>query len=193
MADIEEFWDKCTPHLQNLLQYVHNSEEGDYYQRTTEHKESMLVYKEKSVIVFGKDSDATNLAELHRVRDYLKTRNYEAYLLKELPEHPLMSNEEKAKFWALASRFCVMVDREPSGHIAEYNYLKGERAVLVFMRPKGKGSTYMIGDDGIVEVNHIKIFEFEDSPLQMLDAVIDWAEIFIKKKIEALKDAYPWR
>jgi hypothetical protein len=153
----------------------------------------MLVYKEKSVIVFGKDGDATNLAELCRVRDYLKTKSYEAYLLKELPEHPVMSNEEKARFWASASRFSVMVDREPSGHIAEYNYLKGERAVLAFMRPKGKGSTYMIGDDSIVEVNHIQVFEFEDSPLQMLDTVIGWAEVFIKKKIEALKDAYPWR
>jgi hypothetical protein len=153
----------------------------------------MLVYKEKSVIVFGKDSDSHNLGEMYRVRDYLKAKDYEAYLLRELPEHPLMSNEEKAKFWALASRFCVMIDREPSGHIAEYNYLRGERVVLAFLRPKGKGSTYMIGDDSIVEINHIKIFEFESSPLQVLDNAVTWAEDFIRKKIEALKDAYPWR
>ncbi|MCJ7762942.1 hypothetical protein MUP38_05765, partial [Candidatus Bathyarchaeota archaeon] len=192
MVDIESFWTKCTPHIQDTLRYIHNSEEGDYYQTTTEHRKGMLVYKEKSVIVFGKDSGTISLNEMWRVRDHLKTKNYDAYLLRELPEHPLMSNEEKAKLWALASRFCVMIDREPSGHIAEYNYLKGERVILAFLRPKSKGSTYMIGDDGI-EVNHIKLFEFETSPLQVLDDAIAWAEEFVRKKIEALKNKYPWR
>lgn len=193
LADFEKFWEKCTPHLQKVLQYIYTSAEGDYYETPTEHKKDILIYKEKSVIVFGKDSDPKNLTEMIRVRDYLKTKNYEAYLLRELPEHPLMSNEEKAKLWALASRFCVMIDREPSGHIAEYVYLKGERVIMAFLRPKGKGSTYMIGDDSIVEINYIKIFEFEISPLQTLDDAVAWAEEFIGKKIEALRDAYPWR
>lgn len=192
IVDFDKFWEKCTPYLQDVLRYIHDSEEGDYYQCTKEHKKNMLVYKEKSILVFGKDSDSKNLSEMCQVRDYLKTKGYEAYLLKELPEHPLMSNEEKAKFWALASRFCVMIDREPSGHIAEYNHLKGERVILAFLRPKGEGSTYMIGDDGI-EVNYVKKFEFETSPLQVIDDAISWAEVFIRKKIKALSDMYPWR
>jgi hypothetical protein len=193
LADFGEFWQKCTPRLQNALKGIYNSSEGDYYQKTTERKKNMLVLKEKSVIVFGKDSDQKNLLELCQVRDYLRTKNYEAYLLKELPEHPLMSNEEKARFWALASRFCVMIDQEASGHIAEYAYLGTERVVLAFLRLKGKGSTYMIGDDSLVERNNIKLFEYESSPLQSLDDAIVWAEEFIGKKIIALKDAYPWR
>lgn len=192
MADIESFWAKCTPHIQYTLQYIHNSEEGSYYQAKMGHYKDILVYKEKSVIVFGKDSATNDLNEMCQVRDYLKTKNYDAYLLRELPEHPLMSNEEKAKLWALASRFCIMIDREPSGHIAEYNYLKSERVILAFLRPKGKGSTYMIGDDD-VEVNHIKLFEFETSPLEVLDDAIAWAEEFVGKKIKALREKYPWR
>lgn len=192
-SDFEKLWEHCTPHLQDVLRFVHNSEEGNYYQMTTERKMDMLVYKEKSVIVFGKDSDTESLIELHQVRDYLKTREYEAYLLRELPEHPLMSIEEKAKLWAIASRFCVIVDREPSGHIAEYAYLENERVILAFLRPKGRGSTYMIGDDSLAEKNNIRVFEFESHPVQVLDEVIIWAEEFVQKKIKALKEAYPWR
>ena len=192
LKDFNACWQKCLPRLQEIIRTIYHSEEGDYYQKTTERKKIMSILKEKSVIVFGKDSDQQNLLYMCQVRDYLRAKNYDAYLLKELPEAPLMSNEEKAKSWALASRFCVMIDREPSGHIAEYAYLKDERVALAFLRQKGKGSTYMIGDDSI-ERNNVKLFEFENSPLQPLDKAIAWAEEFIGKKKAFLKDAYPWR
>jgi UDP-N-acetylglucosamine 3-dehydrogenase len=148
--------------------------------------------KENTVIVFGHDSDPQSLSEMFQVRDYLKSKNYESYLLKELPDHPLMSNEEKARYWALASRFCVMIDRSPSGHIAEYIFLREDRVILAFLRPKDKGSTYMIGDESI-ERENIRLFEFGNSPIRPLDEAIIWAEKFAEKKIAALKDAYPWR
>jgi len=32
-----------------------------------------------------------------------------------------------------------------------------------------------------------------DSPVELLDFTITWAETFVRKKIEALKNAFPWR
>ena len=179
--DFEDFWDKCTPHIQNTLRAIHHSEAGDYYQLTKERKSGVLVGKERSVIVFGKDSDSKMLPELLRVRDCLIAKDYDAYLLRDLPEHPSMSLEEKVKLWSLASRFCVMIDREPSGHLVEYSYLKSVGAILAVLRPKGRGSTYMIEAERSPD---IKIFEFKSSPLEKLDTVLTWAEEMVEEKIK---------
>jgi hypothetical protein len=190
LVNFENFWNKCTPHIQDVLRAIHHSETGDYYQLTKERKTGILVGKERSVIVFGKDSDPEMLRELLRARDYLIAKDYDAYLLRDLPEHPSMSLEEKVKLWSLASRFCVMVDREPSGHLVEYPYLKSVGVVLAVLRPKGTGSTYMIGAERSPD---IKLFEFINSPLETLDTVITWAEEIIREKIVLYGKAYPWR
>jgi hypothetical protein len=179
-VDFENFWKKCTPHVQNNLLNLHNSKAGDYYQLTEECNRGILVSKERSVIVFGKYSNPEMLRELHKVRDYLIAKAYDAYLLRELPEHPSMALEEKVKLWALASRFCVMIDREPSGHLVEYPYLKSVGTTFAVLRPKGKGSTSMIERERSPD---IKVFEFNRSPLEKLDNVMTWAEKMVKEKL----------
>jgi len=51
----------------------------------------------------------------------------------------------------------------------------------------------MIGDESIADINYIKIFEFETSPLQIIDTAMDWAEELVKNRIQGYKKAYPWR
>ncbi len=85
------------------------------------------------------------------------------------------------------------IDREAAGHLAEYQYLKEQRTILALLRPKRKGSTYMIGDEHLVDFNYINLFEFEKSPLEVIDVAIDWAENFVKKRMKAYGKAYPWR
>lgn len=192
LADFETFWNKCTPHIQDLLHWIHDSELGDYYQSENVPKYAILAGKERSVILFGKYSEP-EMSELLQVRDYLRIKGYDAYLLKDLPEHPSMSLEEKVKLWSLASRFCVMVDREPSGHLVEFPYLKENRVILALLRPKDKGSTYMIGNENLVDIQYIRIFKFEKSPLEVIDSAVGWAEKIVIKRIEEYKKAYPWR
>jgi hypothetical protein len=38
----------------------------------------------------------------------------------------------------------------------------------------------MIGDDAMVDANNIRIFEFEDNPIDILDNAVGWAEDIIK-------------
>lgn len=183
LADFEVFWDKCTPHIQDLLKGTHSSNTGDYYQAVKERTNAILMNKERSVIVFGKYGDNESLGELVQIRDYLK-KSYEAYLLSELPEHPSMSIEEKVKLWSSASRFCVMIDRLPAGHLVEYPYLKSTRVVLILLRPEAGGSTTMIEDDSI-DFPFIKMFRFEKSPLEVVDNALIWAEEFIEERTKA--------
>jgi hypothetical protein len=192
LVNFEAFWEKCTPHIQDLLRVTHRSELGDYYESLDAPKSAVLAGKERSVIVFGKYTEP-EINELFQIRDYLRTKGYDAYLLRDLPEHPSMSLEEKVKLWSLSSRFSVMVDREPSGHLVEFPYLKENRVILILLRPKDKPSTYMIGDESLVDINYIRIFEFRKSPLEVIDAAIKWAEELVKKRIKKYEKVYPWR
>ncbi|MDD4580727.1 MAG: hypothetical protein PHF80_08625 [Methanothrix sp.] len=180
---------------QNILKSltdIHNSEIGSFYEALSGRVHSFDLNKKSGVIVLGKDS-GSDLQELLQVRDYLRGKGYNAELIKELPEIPMMSNEEKVRLWTLSSRFCVMVDRIPAGHLAEYQILKSQRSILALLRPVGVGSTYMIGDDELIDLNFIKTFNFEQTPLDMLEDVIDWAEKFVSDRTRSYENTYPWR
>ncbi|MFL6482819.1 MAG: hypothetical protein ACJ70R_07825 [Nitrososphaera sp.] len=141
----------------------------------------------------GTDSDNFHLSELLRIRDSLRIKGYQADLIKDLPEIPMMSNSDKVRLWTMASHFCIMVDRTPSGHIAEYEILRSQRIIFALILPEEKGSTRMIGDDSLVDVNHIGLFNFGSSPLQVLEDVITWAEQRAKARQDAYDREYPWR
>jgi hypothetical protein len=130
---------------------------------------------------------------LIQICDYLKGKGYEAALIKNFPEIPMMSNEEKVRSWSGAARFCVMIDREPSGHISEYEILKQQRCILAFLHPKDSGSTYMVGDAPLVDINYIKNFTFKHSPLEIMDESIKWAEELVKIREDVYNERYPWR
>ena len=188
----DHLWGICMNQLIMFLETIHNSKIGDYYQKYKAKTNTFQTTTAATVIVLGKDTKP-ELEELIQVRDYLSMKGYDAHLIKELPEIPMWSNEEKVGTWTKASRFCVMVDRTPSGHIHEYGILKSQRSILALIREKGSRSTYMIGDDALVDANNIRTFEFEDNPIGILDNAVGWAEDIIKKREEAYNKVYPWR
>lgn len=142
--------------------------------------------KKNSVIVLGKDNPL-----LRRIRDELRTLHYESFLVKEQPDLPEQSPEEKAKLYALISKFAVMEDSEASGHIAEFEYCKNNRVVLALLRKKGRGSTWMIGDAQLVDVNYIKTFEYDERNVHnVLIEASKWAESFIQRRGAVYKDYF---
>lgn len=176
----EKIWSLYNESFSSLIGSIH-TEKGDYYQDLTTKYNAFEIIKNSSVIVLGKDT-GPELQELIQVRDYLSSKGYDARLIKDLPEIKVTSNEEKVRTWTGAARFCVMIDRKPSGHISEYQILKQQRSLLAFLRPRGYGSTYMIGDDELVDLNYIKNLNFNHSPLEVLDDLIAWAEGMLKKQ-----------
>jgi len=182
--EFEIFWEKCTPHIQKSLLFLHNSKAGDYYQKTKRKQMSILTHKEKSVIVLGKYGMPEE-KELVIIRDYLISIGYEAYLLKELPESPNMTREQKVKLYSMASRFCVMVDSKASGHLVEYPFIKDLPTFLCILR-QGRGSTSMIDYRDIKMNNYIESFQYEETPMEVIDKAVEWAENSIKQQREGL-------
>lgn len=177
--------------IKELIRFV-DSSPGETVARQRARALAFATTKEQSAIVLGAYS-GSDLEELIQVRDYLSQKGYDAVLIRDLPEIPMMTSAEKVRLWAQASRFCVMVDRIPSGHISEYEILKQQNVILALLRPAGDRSTYMIGDDHLVDVNFINLFEFDRSPLQILDEAVEWAEAIAQEREKTYNALYPWR
>lgn len=145
------------------------------------------VAKTRSVIVLGAyQPDAHD--ELVRVRDYLtQARGYDAALIEDFPDLRAQSPSDKVRMWTVAARFCVMVDRVPAGHVAEYEMLSNQHTILALLRQRGHGSTSMIGEAHIVDLKFFELFEFATSPLEVLDDAVAWAEDVIKKREAAYR------
>lgn len=177
---------------QTLLEVIHSSQTGDYYQSRARETNAFLTKVEDSVIVLG---DYENNEEvLYEVRDSLRSKGYDANLIKDLAGVAHMSLTQKVKMWSLAARFCVMVDIDPSGHIREYgDIVNSLQKVLILFQPTDSGSTWMIANEQIVDVNYVRKFEFESTPLEKMDEAIKWAEEYLDKRREAYDNHYEWR
>jgi len=148
------------------------------------------VLKKSLILVLGSYTSPALLDELQQVCNTLCQKGYYARLLRDLPGTDEMSLEDKVKAWGLMSRFCVMVDRVAGGQLAEYGYLKSQDTIMAHLRPKGESSSRMIGHSEAVGHKSIKMFEFDESSLTLIDAVVEWAEEFIKRRTEELREYY---
>jgi len=170
-----------------------NPEFGPTVQKYIKVGDMVHQLKENSVVVLGKDT-SPEVDVLRRIRDELRTINYNAFLVREEKDIPCQSPEEKVKLLTLMSKFTVMEDSTASGHIAEFEYCKNNRVPLVLLRKKGKGSTWMIGDAELVDVNFIRTFEYSEDHLhEVLVEATKWAEEFIHRRADAYQGYFPWR
>jgi hypothetical protein len=145
-----------------------------------------------TVLVLGSHHGA-NKPELFDIRDELVDRGYDAHLFEDLPE---FADKDLSSNVATAMRmvgFCVMIDREASGHIDEYRIADKQRTILARLTPNDSGSTRMIGGAELVDVNHIRSFEFDVRPQEKLDEAIEWAKELRQEREEAYDDHYDWR
>lgn len=190
VSDFPSFWNQCAENLLSTIGSLYDSPIAEYRSEAMAEK-GVLSSIEDTVIILG-NYDEPFEDELRQIRDYLIRLGYDAFLIKDLPSQDEMSLEEKVKLWTTASRFCIMVDREASGHIKEYEIVKSERKPLILLRPENGGSTWMIGDDELIDLNYIKTFEFTDTPLGATEEGIQWAEDLLHERGKAYPEFYPW-
>lgn len=170
--------------------YAHSSPNIKQSNSKDKYLTNVLEMSEKAVLILGKDTE-DELLDIMMLRNAFAKRGYiKSTFLKVIEDVPTKSLSQKVQFWALASRFCIMVDVKPAGHLAEFAILKNLDVILAIVHPKKYRSSYMI--DINPSNKSIREFEFDKSPLECLENVIQWAEDRIRKN-ESHYRGYPWR
>lgn len=147
---------------------------------------------DNSIMVLG-SYDGKHEQELEEVKAELSRQGYDVNTALDLPSRGSKSLEQNIATYMLLSRFSIVVDRDPSGHISEYEIARRQRNVLARLVPEDSGSTFMIGGEEGVNSRNIKAFEFKYSPTEVLQDAIQWAENLIEERRETYEDYYPWR
>ena len=145
-----------------------------------------------SVLVLGKDTRA-HLKRLQEIARVLKDAGYHVYLVREQPNRPGETVLQKVLRYALSSKFVIVENTDPSGHLYEFPHVaKMAECVVAVLQEKGKGATWMF-EDGYERHRHWKKFEY--NPAKLTEAVhtaAQWGEDFVKRFTNKQKRLLPW-
>ncbi len=150
--------------------------------------------RRRRILVLGKDT-GEELNRLHKVRDIIGTRGYEGILVKEHPDIPELSNEDKVRTFAGLCRFVLIENTFPAGQIVECKICSTNRIVTAALREKRHGASFMVTD-------YFKDFDFMEEFTYTMDGgslteavgrALTWAETKSKERGDYFDSLYPWR
>jgi hypothetical protein len=145
-----------------------------------------------SVLVLGKDT-GPSLGLLKRIAARLEDLGYFTYIIKEQPDKAGEGVIQKVMRYALVSKFVVVDNTEPSGHLYEIPHVgKMAECVTAVLQEEGKGATWMF-EDGYAKHPHWHKIEYEVDQLEAaVDAAAAWAEEFVQGFGNYQKKVLPW-
>ena len=84
----------------------------------------------------------------------------------------------------MLSKFSVLVDEEPTRRLSEYETAKAHNNILARLVPADREGqqTHLIGGHEDDDVDHIRDFEYDDEPSEVLDEAISWAESVVERR-----------
>ncbi len=145
-----------------------------------------------SVLILGKDT-GEGLELLKRIQSHLDNLGFYTYIIKEQPDRLGESIIQKVLRFGLSSRFIIIENSEPTGHLYEFPHISkiAELTTIVLQR-KGEGATWMF-EDLYHRHNNIKKFDYSEETLEsQIDAGIHWALEYIQSFGEYQKVKLPW-
>lgn len=145
-----------------------------------------------SVLILGKDTEE-GLGVLKRIQTYLDDLGYYTYLIKEEPDKIGESVMQKVLRYGLSSKFVVVENSEPSGHLYELPHItKFAELTTIVLQKKGIGATWMF-EDLYPRLKNIHKFEYEDADLeQQINLGIEWANDYFRSFSDYQKRILPW-
>ena len=154
-------------------------------------EEYIRQFKEKQVLVLGSYS-AAGEARLHQIAEQLAVAGYEPIMLKDIPDHPEMSLRAKAVVVATSSRFVIVDDSEPAGHLVELADISTD-SIRVIARLEGQQSTFLTRGMQLNDRNVRELDYSTDSLEQVLREGITWAEERVSELRQGYARTYPRR
>ena len=146
---------------------------------------------DRSVLLVASDPGADG--ELRALRGYLEELGYDPHIASELPRVEGHTHEEATAAYMMLSTFTLLLDRDPSRRLTEYETARAHSNVLARLVPADneRQTTHVVGghDD---DADHIRDFEFESDPAETLDEAVSWAESVVERRRESARDSTPW-
>jgi len=156
--------------------------------------EAVLDTVDRSVLVMT-SSLAADRAGVDAITESLRERGYSPQTAADLPGVEGRTGEQDTGVYMMLSRFSILIDRDPSQRLTEYETAKAQDDVLARLVPadSSRQATHMIGGHEEDDLDHVAEFEFEDDPAEVLDEAITWAESVVESRQESVGESLPWR
>lgn len=149
-------------------------------------------FRKTSVLLLGAYSAAGQI-RLGNLAAALREVGYEPVLVADVPDFEHYDLSQKVVAIAAVSRFVVIDDSEPSGHLNEIELCKANRWVTVLLRANGVAASSMtLGASLTSKVIHELAYD-PTSPGPALTAATQWAEQRLQELEEQLQTIYPYR
>ncbi|MBL7204810.1 MAG: hypothetical protein ISS63_10815 [Desulfobacteraceae bacterium] len=145
-----------------------------------------------SVLVLGKDTGSA-LDTLKRIAAKLESLGYYPYIIKEMPNRLGEGVIQKVLRYALSSKFVIIENSEPSGHLYEIPHVtKLAECVTGVLQEDGRGATWMF-EDAYAKHKHWRKFTYATGDVEAAtENVAHWCEGFLKEYAEYQKTHLPW-
>lgn len=147
--------------------------------------------RQNNVLILGRDAGRAR-ERLARIREFVEQHGYRGILVREQPEDVEMGLISKVLLYVLLSRFVVVENSDPSGHLYELPYVRGTESVIGLLQQRNVGATRMF-DDMLKKHPLCKRFYYTDRSLgATVGKLVEWAEKRIATNAEANREAWPW-
>ena len=145
-----------------------------------------------SILILGKDT-GEGLDLMKRIQTHLDNLGFYTYIIKEQPDIIGESVTQKVLRFGLSSRFVIIENSEPTGHLYEFPHItKFAELTSIVLQRKGEGSTWMF-EDLYHKLQNIKKFEYTNDTLdERINEGIEWANTYSKSFSEYQKQKLPW-
>jgi len=146
----------------------------------------------ESVLVLGKDT-GPGMRRLKTIAATLENSGHYVYIIKDQPDRLGESVIQKVLRYALLSRFVVIENTEPAGHLYEMPHVtKMAECITAVLQEKGKGSTWMF-EDAYGKSKVWKKFTYTSKDLaSVVTRAANWAHRELKNFADYQCNVLPW-
>ncbi len=145
-----------------------------------------------SVLILGKDT-GDHLERFQEIKTILEDLGHHVYLVREQPDRPGESVIQKVLRFALASKFVIVENTDPSGHLYEFpTSPRWPKAWSRCSRKRARGQR-RCSRTGYARHRHWRKFEYTTRTVkQAIEAAARWANEFVREFSEKQRDMLPW-
>jgi hypothetical protein len=152
----------------------------------------LILENAETVLVLGKDT-GEGMERLRLIAAKLEELGYYPVITKDQPDKLGESVIQKVMRHALSSKFVLVENTEPSGHLYEIPHVgKAAECVIGFLQEEEKGATWMFAD-AFVRNQHWQKFVYAPGAIgNAVVAAANWAEDFVKQFGAFQQRVLPW-